>query len=195
MRSHFFGPHCILRSGQERPLDMIHLSPHLAEEEREGACLWFYTAGQEPLMGLEGQSSLAWVSGSPTKPLSLWGLLSLFCFSVPLRGGEPHPRDTSRRRPVRPLCQECPHHLGQQAHLRPPSGDPHPPQRYPAPGGPPGACGREEVLNPGAQTCGPRPEASERVEACGRGEKAGCFPLGKLSFNWQDSVSPAHSIS
>ena len=165
--SRSFSPHGVPGSGQKGLSDHVSIDSHFGDGETEKGCPQFGApAGLNPLMGLEWQSCPAWVSRSPTKPLSLWGLLNLSHLSASLRGRESHPRDPSWRRPVCKLGREHHRHPGQQAHLWPARGDPHPPQRYCAPSGAPGAAGgREEVLIPGhTDSCHPRrPVARERV--------------------------------
>lgn len=86
------------------------------------------------------------------------------------------------------LGQEHNHHLGQQAHLRPAGGDPHPPQWYRAPGGRLWeACGREEVLSPWGTNSWPLAQwsARERGGVRGRGETSllgNLAPAGGIEY-------------
>lgn len=135
--------------------------PHFADGETEETCPCLHSRSGA-LMRLECH---LWPASPVAHPA-----LSLSCLSVPLRGRESHARDSSRRSPVRTLRQEHNYHLGQQAHLRPARGDPHPPQRYCAAGGTPGR--REgEVRAPPVVSQG-------RVGVRGRGEAS---LLGKLA--------------
>lgn len=72
---------------QEEPLDTTYLNPQFGAGEIEEACPWLHSRS-----GSSDQAGAPAISGLDLDvPLSLLGLLSLSCLSVPLRGRESHP--------------------------------------------------------------------------------------------------------